>query len=268
MNNIFLRGIFGALFVAVMVICCFDKWAFLSILFLSMQVCVFEFSRALKFNSKVLYLISGSLYFFYVADDVFTIPIKKYIFAVLIFGITFVFIKILLSKRNLVVYLGNFFLVLLYTCVPFIFIAKIPFMGEKIFDTSLILSIFIFIWVGDTFAYLFGKYLGTRKLFERISPHKTAEGFLAGIFFTIFSSVFIAKYCPILSFAEWFFLSFMICILAPLGDLIASKFKRELGCKDFGTILRGHGGFLDRFDSLIFAAPAVYIFLNFIANVS
>lgn len=267
MNNICKRGISGTIFVAIIVACCFEKWAFLSLVFFMMQVCIFEFSKA---KSSFLFLISTLLYVFFIIDNLPLFSIKKYIFGMIIFSVLLVFIKVLLRKKtNPISFLGHFFLTLLYVCVPFIFIAKMPFINaQKTFQTPLILSIFILIWVGDTFAYLFGKFFGKRKLFKSISPNKTLEGFLAGVFFTIVFGMFIPHFFAILSLGKSFFLSMIICIFAPLGDLIASMFKRQMGSKDFGNILPGHGGFLDRLDSILFAAPLIYVFLNFMTDVS
>ncbi len=130
------------------------------------------------------------------------------------------------------------------------------------------LGSFILVWVNDTFAYLIGKTVGKQKLFPRISPKKTVEGFLGGLFFSCVSSYFIAKFTGTLDFTTWLIMSIIISVFGTLGDLIESKYKRQANVKDSGVIMPGHGGLLDRLDSIIFAAPFIYLFLRLIDYVS
>ena len=118
------------------------------------------------------------------------------------------------------------------------------------------------------FAYLIGKNLGKQKLFPSISPKKTVEGFLGGLFFACISSYFIAKYTNTLEFTQWLILAIIVSVFGTLGDLIESKYKRQAGVKDSGVIMPGHGGLLDRLDSIIFAAPFIYLFLRLTEYVS
>ena len=101
-----------------------------------------------------------------------------------------------------------------------------------------------------------------------MSPKKTIEGTLGGLVFTLIAAYVLAQYEPILKPAEWIILATVIVIMGSLGDLIESKFKRLAHVKDSGAILPGHGGMLDRLDSLIFAAPFAYLVLNLFTYVS
>jgi len=130
------------------------------------------------------------------------------------------------------------------------------------------LGSFILVWVNDSFAYLVGKNIGKQKLFPSISPKKTVEGFLGGLFFACVSSFFIAKYSNTFEFTVWLILAIIVSVFGTLGDLIESKYKRQAGVKDSGVIMPGHGGLLDRLDSIIFAAPFIYLFLRLLAYVS
>ncbi len=130
------------------------------------------------------------------------------------------------------------------------------------------MGIFILIWVNDSFAYLVGSSIGRRKLFPSVSPKKTVEGTLGGFIFTLVAAYILSLYEPILKSAEWIILATVIVIMGSLGDLIESKLKRLAGVKDSGAILPGHGGMLDRLDSLIFAAPFAYLVLNIFTYVS
>jgi phosphatidate cytidylyltransferase len=114
--------------------------------------------------------------------------------------------------------------------------------------------------MNDTFAYLVGISIGKNKLFEKISPKKTIEGFVGGIFFSMITGIILATYYLYQSIIQWIILALIIGVFGTLGDLIESKFKRNAGVKDSGTIMPGHGGFLDRLDSIIFVAPYIYIF--------
>lgn len=151
-----------------------------------------------------------------------------------------------------------------YVSLPFALAAAID--SQNNIDNStalpLLLSILIFIWSNDTFAYLTGRAFGKTPLFTRISPKKTIEGTLGGIIITMAIAWFI--YSPSYPTSQIGFLVFaaIACIAGILGDLVESMFKRQWGIKDSGTILPGHGGILDRFDSFILIMPFAYMFLS------
>ena len=267
MNNIITRSISGTFFAIILMACCCDEWFFLGMFFCLMNACISEFSKMLHLQSKTIYWVCNFLYLSNL-DRIFlpSAQTKEIIQAATIILIAMLFIKVLFTKKiKAVEYLGKFFLTLLYTCLPFIFIAEIPFGYDGAsFNSHLILGILILTWSNDTFAYVVGKMIGKHKLFERISPKKTIEGFFGGIVFTVITAVIISAFYLELSLVYWIYISFIISIFGVIGDLIASMFKRQFGCKDFGTIIIGHGGVLDRLDSLIFVAPLIYVFLNFI----
>ena len=151
----------------------------------------------------------------------------------------------------------------LYVVIPFV---HIPLVSR--FDSLFLLFyVFILAWVSDTCAYFIGKFFGKKKLLPSISPNKTVAGSVAGIVGTAIVSTIYA----------YFFASDFLAYAAPLGalgsvagqigDLIASKIKRYVNIKDYGKLIPGHGGILDRFDSIMLTAPIVYyigyIYLNF-----
>ena len=127
---------------------------------------------------------------------------------------------------------------------------------------------FILIWINDSFAYLIGSNFGRQKLFESVSPKKTVEGFLGGVFFSAIGSYFIFKYTNNLEFSNWLIISVIVSVFGTIGDLIESKYKRQANVKDSGNLMPGHGGLLDRLDSAIFVAPFVYLFLKILNYVS
>lgn len=161
-----------------------------------------------------------------------------------------------------------------YITLPFIFIVKISF-GTNDYNPKIIIGLFVLIWTNDTFAYLVGKSMGKHKLFERVSPKKTIEGFLGGVVFAAFAGFLISKLYiqPNPEFSGksiliWTIIALIVSVFGTIGDLIESKFKRIAGVKDSGSIMPGHGGILDRLDSVIFVAPIIFLFYQILYYVS
>jgi len=137
---------------------------------------------------------------------------------------------------------------------------KIPFLKNQ-FEPIAIIGVFILIWVNDTFAYLVGKKWGKNKLFEAVSPKKTIEGFIGGLFFTIIFAFILSISFLFFTFENWIIIAIIVSVFGTVGDLLESKLKRIAKVKDSGKIMPGHGGLLDRLDSVIFVAPFVYLYL-------
>ena len=127
---------------------------------------------------------------------------------------------------------------------------------------TFILVVFATIWICDTFAYAFGRMLGKHKLYEKVSPNKTIEGAIAGVIGSVLVFVLV-KYLNILpiSFLQVYIFGIVIGVVGQTGDLVESWFKRDAGVKDSSALLPGHGGMLDRFDSLIFVSPAILVLM-------
>ncbi|NLJ79177.1 MAG: phosphatidate cytidylyltransferase [Tissierellia bacterium] len=150
--------------------------------------------------------------------------------------------------------------------ITFLGILYIPFLLRHIIylDGNIyIWLIYINAWGTDTFAYIFGTLFGKNKLCPRISPNKTIEGSLGGIFGAVLLSLGFARYFSLSHLWKLVLLAITGGIIAQLGDLTASRIKRVTGIKDFGFIMPGHGGILDRFDSILFTAPFVYYYTSF-----
>lgn len=163
---------------------------------------------------------------------------------------------------------GRIFLGWIYVVVPFFCFSALGFghftgmtsMGG--YHYTLPLSILLLIWANDTGAYVLGRAFGRHKLFERISPGKTWEGFIGGLLSALVVGIVLYRYFGGLPQSIWLAMAAIVSIIGTVGDLVESMLKRSLGIKDSGGILPGHGGLLDRFDSLLFATPAVYVFLS------
>ena len=153
-----------------------------------------------------------------------------------------------------------------YVAVPFSlmnFLLINPLTGNS-YSYVFILSFFLIIWLNDTGAYIFGSNFGKNKLFPRISPKKTWEGTFGGVVTALLVGVAISFYFDELSLIQWIIFALITSVFGTYGDLVESMLKRRSGVKDSGHILPGHGGMLDRFDSALFAAPMVFIFLKIV----
>lgn len=157
--------------------------------------------------------------------------------------------------------LGQLLFALFFSLTNFIVFTKNGH-GESTYTPLLLLAIFIFVWMNDTGAFLIGSLLGKHKLFERISPKKSWEGFYGGLVLALASSFVFAYAVHEISWYKWLGLAAVIVIFGTWGDLCESLLKRTLGVKDSGHLLPGHGGMLDRFDSVIMATPAALIYIE------
>ena len=168
--------------------------------------------------------------------------------------------------------LAHTFFSILYTAIPFSMFPFSAFMrtGLKsllphegiIFSPGIIIGFFLLIWANDTGAYLTGISIGRHKLMERISPKKTWEGFFGGVIIAALVAWLLSDWLGVVNKIHWVFISLIISLAGTYGDLIESMLKRSIGVKDSGTIMPGHGGFLDRFDSAIISFPIVYLFIS------
>ena len=155
----------------------------------------------------------------------------------------------------------------MYVALPFALVPALAFMTDPAHPQQIAfrwifpLSVFIFLWTSDTGAYCFGSLLGRHKLFPRISPGKTWEGSIGGAFVSLLTACLIAHFDQSLTLPQWLGFALVVVIFGTWGDLVESLIKRQLGLKDSGNFLPGHGGLLDRFDSSLLAIPATVVYL-------
>lgn len=174
--------------------------------------------------------------------------------------------ELYLRKENPVLNWAYSMLTQLYIGLPFAMLNILAFQndpeyGNVSYNPILPLSIFIFLWLNDTGAYCIGSLIGKHRLFERISPKKSWEGSIGGGVIAIGVSFILARYFPFMSMAAWAGLALVVVIFGTWGDLTESLLKRQLHIKDSGTMLPGHGGMLDRFDSALMAIPAAVVYI-------
>lgn len=160
------------------------------------------------------------------------------------------------------------FLGLLYVTIPCIFLASLAFVPfeQEIYHSHTILGLFFIVWASDSGAYAFGKLLGKHPLFARISPKKTWEGSAGGTFSALLVAFITSRFYSEWSLAQWITIALIVVVIGTYGDFVKSLLKRSLAIKDSGTILPGHGGMLDRFDSVLASVPFVFAYLTLIGN--
>lgn len=277
------RSITGAVFVIVLISAILlGQFTFTGIFFIVALTGLKEFyTLAEKTNHQpqrtmglilgVLLYISISCYFIASLRSIALIPL-----AIILPGIFAVFIAELYRKKEnpfgniAFTLLGIAYVVLPFgvlNCIAFhtLRISNAPF-HEMIYRPHLILGVFIILWSNDTGAYLSGKTFGKHKLFERISPGKTWEGTIGGGLISLSTAYVLSFLFNELTAISWLAVSLIIIIFGNFGDLVESLFKRSINTKDSGVLLPGHGGILDRFDSLILSSPFLFLYLAFTNN--
>jgi phosphatidate cytidylyltransferase len=274
MKETLTRLLSGLIYVALLLISlCFEQ-ALSLLFFIFGLICIAEFKKLIQLKSNIPYFIFILIYAVFgywqaVLKTNTGLNEATQILMVLSIFINLFLIKDLFSLKSIPLFsTKRFLLTSFYLSSAFVFLILIANYYQDSYNPNILLGVFILIWVNDSFAYLVGKNFGKQKLFETISPKKTVEGFIGGLFFSCIASYFIATFTQTLDFTSWLILSIIISVFGTLGDLIESKFKRQAKVKDSGVIMPGHGGLLDRLDSIIFASPFIYLFLKIFHYVS
>ena len=150
---------------------------------------------------------------------------------------------------------------LLYIGLPLsLMLALVPDAGARV-----VLMLVLMVWLNDSGAYIGGSLFGKHKMWERHSPGKTWEGTAFGVLVTVLVAVFVGPWIqPAVAWYHWLALGLICSVIDTLGDLVESMLKRSVGMKDSGNIMPGHGGFLDRFDSLLIIMPFAFAYINLI----
>jgi len=242
------------------------KETYISLIIFFAGVCLWEFSRMINSKNILPYLLLGLFGITFLINKLSYLSDAN----IKLLFLSYSVVSLLILTKNLFVTeqrprteLNNLFLSIKYVVFPFLFLMLLPFING-VYTPNIIIFTILIIWTNDSFAYITGKNFGKHKLFERISPKKTIEGFVGGLLFSIIVGVAIGYYSQIFSIINWVVIAILISVFGTIGDLVESKFKREAGVKDSGTIMPGHGGLLDRLDSLFFLAPFVYLYIHYI----
>jgi phosphatidate cytidylyltransferase len=267
MNNILLRALTGSIFISLIIgSLWWNNFATLFIMSLFLVLGLIEFFNLFKENKTINIsngiAITGNLLIFGILIGTMLEIIPGKTFSI-IFPILFlIFLTELWRKnQNPLINIGLMTFSVFYLVVPFFLVIALNRMSDH--QNPLAIGMFLLIWTNDTFAYLSGRFFGRTKLFERISPKKTWEGTIGGIFFTIGVAYLISLWSNDFSLIFWIIAALIIAPCSIFGDLLESLFKRSLNIKDSGNILPGHGGILDRFDAALFAIPFFYCWVIF-----
>lgn len=268
MSNFFKRALTGFFFVVIMVAAILSgATAFFTLFFTITLLSLLEFYKLAEHTGhepqKALGVITGSLCYIIISlVGLEYIEAEYLIAAPALFCLLFA-AELYRKKMNPFGNIAYTLLGVTYIAVPFGLLSFLAGFSAASYDPGLILGFFILVWVSDTGAYVAGKLLGKRKLLERVSPGKTWEGAIGGVIFTLAAAYILSTIYEEILLPHWLVTSVIISVFGTIGDLSESLFKRSIGIKDSGTFLPGHGGFLDRFDAVLLAAPAVvgYLYL-------
>lgn len=264
------RAISGLLFVVILTACIFIHPLCFFVLFFAINIIgILEFSHmAEKIHIKInrpMCLIAGSLLFTAGFLHNYIGYKDGYLFfmaATFVLGIWELYRKHTHAFQNLA--FGIY--VLFYFTLPFTLLIYFPYMCNGLWQPDIIFFPFLLVWFNDTFAYLFGSKFGKHKLFPRISPKKSWEGAIGGGLTTIAAGLVLAPHINGLTVTDAAVISAIVVIFGSFGDLIESMFKRCIEIKDSGHIMPGHGGVLDRLDSILFALPVIFVYLSFVTK--
>jgi len=277
MKNFTIRLLTGIVYVGTITFCViYNSYTFLALFMIITFLCLREFYQLVNIRRETkinpyLHGLGGAALF--LTAFLFTSGIAgRLVFLLYLLYIVGTFINELYAKqKSPLIRLGYIFLGQCYIALPFSVLNLLVFHNSTttppVYQWIWVIALFLFIWANDTGAYLTGVKFGKHRLWERISPKKSWEGFFGGLAFAIAAAFVFAHFYPQIAWYHWVALSAGVVVLGTYGDLIESLIKRTVEVKDSGNSLPGHGGFLDRFDSLLLAVYAMLFYTElFIRN--
>lgn len=276
MSNLLVRTVTGVLFVTAVVVCFLRPVAMVVLFAIITGMTLWEFSGLVNAREGVnvnrfISTVAGVYFFLAMAGYCGGIT-PPTVFIPYLITIVYLFVTELYARNAdplqcwAYTMLGQMYIALPLSLVNVLAFRWTP--DGAYYSMSVPLSVFIFLWISDTGAYCCGSLFGRHKLYPRVSPGKSWEGSIGGCLFVVAAAVAVWHFSSLysstpvsMSVAEWIGLGLVVVIFGTWGDLVESLFKRTLGIKDSGTILPGHGGMLDRFDSSLLAIPAAVVYL-------
>ncbi|MFN3918463.1 MAG: phosphatidate cytidylyltransferase [Flavobacteriales bacterium] len=277
MKNLITRTLTGIVFLIVLVGCIvWNKYAAAGLFYVVAMLGFTEFLKLMSLGGfkpeKLIAYTSATVVYWIIALNRFAIINDHFLILIFPLLVSIVVVELFRKSEFPVSNISFSIMGILYIICP---LATLNFFTHhSIFDSyigmnnssvNILLGFFIILWSNDTGAYLFGSVLGKNKLFERVSPNKTWEGFFGGVLLA-FLAAYIFSYFTESSSIHWISIASIIVVFGTLGDLTESQIKRSCGVKDSGNLLPGHGGVLDRFDGVLFAAPFVLTYLLIISG--
>lgn len=274
MKVIVKRSLTGIVFAAIMLAgILIHQYIFATVFAIFLMFTLFEFykiSENIGYEPSVKIGLICSLLlfviFFLAASHV--IP-KEYIYLSILIPL-FTLLPDLFDKRkngfknSMITIAGIIYIALPYSLLSFLIYPGNDYGSQ--FYPWVLMGIFFIIWIYDSMAYVFGSILGKHKICVRISPKKSWEGLIGGTVFAVITGIVNSLFFDELSLINWVVVALLIVAFGTSGDFFESKLKREAGVKDSGNILPGHGGMLDRFDTMLFAAPVIFVWITLFGN--
>lgn len=279
LKNLLVRAVSGiGLIVVVLGGIVWSQWSFIAVLTLMLVGGMTEFynlsARQGIEPQRLLGILTGllllALGFSIVSDDLLPLLLQR-TDSLFLCGVTMLlllmplmFICELYRKQpNPAANIGATLMGVAYVALPLTLLLYIPVMGDAAWNPWLVVAYIAIVWSNDVFAYLVGMSIGRHRLFERLSPKKSWEGFFGGVAGAVVAALLAAHWLGG-SAVAWGGLAVVTAVTAVLGDLVESMFKRAADVKDSGAVIPGHGGVLDRFDALLLSAPFVYVYMIFV----
>jgi len=263
MNNLTQRILTGVLGISVLILLFWSGfWGYAIAMWVIGSATLLEFIR-LIFNKKKAW----EIYFFSLSGALFQLYLLLYLHEhvhsspswwLIIFPLVYTLKLFDARDKKPFVSMSQGFFSLIYVVLPFAMLHTQVVEGQE-YHFWKVMGLLLLVWSSDTGAYFAGRFLGKHKLFERISPKKTWEGWFGGLLLTCVTGYLLGKHSGEFNMEIWLLSALIVGTFGPIGDLVESQFKRSLDIKDSGGLLPGHGGFLDRFDAFLIATPVVVL---------
>ena len=277
MKNLMVRTLSGAvLAVVVLGAVIWSQWSFGALLLAMLVAGMLEFyglaEKQGNAPQKIVGMAAGivlfALNFAFVSDDIEILGGASQAFAC---GMAFMLLlipamficELYRKQQNPASGIGTTLMGVCYIALPLSLMCYIPIIGSEVWTPWVMIFYIFIIWANDVFAYLVGMSVGRHRMFERLSPKKSWEGFFGGLAGAVAMGYAAARVLDADVWA-WLGLALVAAATGVLGDLVESMFKRAAGVKDSGNLIPGHGGVLDRFDALLLSAPFVFVYMLFV----